>query len=70
MKIAVIADEVSGDLETALELIRSWGADAVELRFHLPRAVIAASSPARASSTAPAVLGGAGLVGNHDDRRA
>lgn len=32
MKIAVIADEVSGDLETALELIRSWGVDAVELR--------------------------------------
>jgi len=32
MKISVIADEVSGDLETALELIRSWGADAVELR--------------------------------------
>ena len=32
MKISVIADEVSGDLETALELIRSWDVDAVELR--------------------------------------
>jgi sugar phosphate isomerase/epimerase len=32
MKISVIADEVSGDLETALELIRSWEVDAVELR--------------------------------------
>lgn len=32
MKISVIADEVSGDLETALELIRSWAVDAVELR--------------------------------------
>jgi sugar phosphate isomerase/epimerase len=32
VKIAVIADEVSGDLETALELTRMWGADAIELR--------------------------------------
>jgi sugar phosphate isomerase/epimerase len=32
VKISVIADEVSGDLETALELIRSWDVDGVELR--------------------------------------
>jgi len=33
MKISVISDEVSGDLETALELIRSWNVAAVELRI-------------------------------------
>jgi hypothetical protein len=32
MQLAVISDEVSGDLETALELIRSWQVDAVEIR--------------------------------------
>jgi sugar phosphate isomerase/epimerase len=32
MKISVIADEVSGDFETALEIIRSWKVDAVEIR--------------------------------------
>jgi sugar phosphate isomerase/epimerase len=32
MKISVIADEVSPDLESALELIRMWGVDTVELR--------------------------------------
>ncbi len=32
MKISIIADEVSPDLESALELIRMWGIDTVELR--------------------------------------
>ena len=32
MKISVITDEVSSDLETALEIIRAWRIDAVELR--------------------------------------
>jgi len=32
MKISLMADEVSSDLETALELAERWGIDAVELR--------------------------------------
>ncbi len=32
MKISIITDEVSSDPETALEIIRSWGVDHVELR--------------------------------------
>ena len=32
MKISVITDEVSADLETALELCKAWGIEAVELR--------------------------------------
>lgn len=32
MKISLVTDEVSADLETALELAQSWGVDAVELR--------------------------------------
>lgn len=32
MKITVMSDEISSDLETSLELMRSWGLDAVELR--------------------------------------
>jgi sugar phosphate isomerase/epimerase len=32
MKICVVTDEVSSDVETALEIIRSWGVDYVELR--------------------------------------
>ncbi len=32
MKIAVMADEVSSDLDTALELIKMWGVDAVDIR--------------------------------------
>src|SRR5262245_33793645 len=32
MKISVVTDEVSSDPETALEILRSWGVDGVELR--------------------------------------
>ncbi len=32
MKISIVTDEVSSDLESALEIIRAWGLDAVELR--------------------------------------
>src|SRR5215469_11282196 len=32
MEISIVTDEVSSDLETALEIIRAWGIDAVELR--------------------------------------
>jgi sugar phosphate isomerase/epimerase len=32
MKISIVTDEVSSDLETALEVIKSWGVEAVELR--------------------------------------
>jgi sugar phosphate isomerase/epimerase len=32
MKISVVTDEVSSDVETALEVIKSWGVQAVELR--------------------------------------
>ena len=32
MKISIVTDEVSSDLETSLEIIRAWGIDAVELR--------------------------------------
>jgi sugar phosphate isomerase/epimerase len=32
MKISIVTDEVSSDLETALEIIRAWNIDAVELR--------------------------------------
>ena len=32
MRISVVTDEVSSDLETALELIGEWGAEGVELR--------------------------------------
>lgn len=32
MKIAVVTDEISGDIETALELANRWGVDGVELR--------------------------------------
>lgn len=32
MKISIIADELSSDLETALELVRMWGVSDVELR--------------------------------------
>jgi sugar phosphate isomerase/epimerase len=32
MKVSVVTDEVSSDFETALEIIRSWGVEAVELR--------------------------------------
>lgn len=31
-KISIVTDEVSSDLETALEIITSWGIDSVELR--------------------------------------
>jgi hypothetical protein len=32
MKVSVVTDEVSSDFETALEVIKSWGMEAVELR--------------------------------------
>lgn len=32
MSISIVTDEVSSDLETALEIIRAWGVQAVELR--------------------------------------
>jgi sugar phosphate isomerase/epimerase len=32
MKVSVVTDEVSSDFETALEIIKSWGVEAVELR--------------------------------------
>lgn len=32
MKISVVTDEISADPETAIELAREWGVDAVELR--------------------------------------
>lgn len=32
MKLSVVTDEVSADFETALEVIKSWGIEAVELR--------------------------------------
>lgn len=32
MKISIVTDEISADLETALELSKDWGVDAVELR--------------------------------------
>jgi sugar phosphate isomerase/epimerase len=32
MKVTIMADEISADLETSLELMRSWNLDAVELR--------------------------------------
>jgi sugar phosphate isomerase/epimerase len=32
MKISIVTDEVSSDLETSLEIIRGWGIGAVELR--------------------------------------
>ena len=32
MKISVVTDEVSSDVETALEIIRSWGIEYVEIR--------------------------------------
>jgi sugar phosphate isomerase/epimerase len=32
VKISIVTDEVSSDLETALEIIRAWGVHAVELR--------------------------------------
>ena len=32
MKVSVVTDEISSDLETALELVSEWGVDAVELR--------------------------------------
>ncbi len=32
MKVSVVTDEVSSDFETALEVIKSWGVEAVELR--------------------------------------
>ncbi len=32
MKVSIVTDEVSSDVETALEVIRSWGVEAVELR--------------------------------------
>jgi hypothetical protein len=32
MKISIVTDEVSSDVETALEIIKSWGVEAVELR--------------------------------------
>lgn len=32
MKISIVTDEVSADLETSLELAKDWGLDAVELR--------------------------------------
>jgi sugar phosphate isomerase/epimerase len=32
MKVSVITDELSADLETALELCVTWGVDAIELR--------------------------------------
>src|SRR5579871_3461785 len=32
MNISIVTDELSSDLETALELARAWGIDAVELR--------------------------------------
>ncbi len=32
MKLSVVTDEVSADLETSLEIISGWGVDAVELR--------------------------------------
>lgn len=32
MKISVVTDEISSDLETAMELASDWGVDAVELR--------------------------------------
>lgn len=32
MKLSVVTDEVSSDIETALEVIKSWGVDAIELR--------------------------------------
>jgi sugar phosphate isomerase/epimerase len=32
MHVAIVTDEVSSDIETALEMIHSWGVDAVELR--------------------------------------
>lgn len=33
MKISIMADEVSDDFDTALELIKMWGVEAVEVRF-------------------------------------
>src|SRR5688572_21863966 len=32
MRISVVTDEISSDPETALEILRSWGVDGVELR--------------------------------------
>ncbi|MHB8621334.1 MAG: sugar phosphate isomerase/epimerase family protein [Chloroflexota bacterium] len=32
MKLSIVTDEISSDVETALEIARSWGVDAVELR--------------------------------------
>src|SRR5215472_4995175 len=32
MRVSVVTDEVSSDVETALEIIHSWGVDSVELR--------------------------------------
>lgn len=32
MKISIVTDEISSDLETAIELAQSWGLDAIELR--------------------------------------
>jgi len=32
MRLSVVTDELSSDLETALELCQSWGVDAIELR--------------------------------------
>jgi sugar phosphate isomerase/epimerase len=32
MRISVVTDEVSADLETALELVKGWGAEGIELR--------------------------------------
>ena len=32
MKVTIMADEISPDLETSLELMRSWNLDTVELR--------------------------------------
>lgn len=32
MKVTIMSDEVSSDFESALEIIRSWGVDSVEIR--------------------------------------